>query len=450
MNELHRCYQILGLEPGASLIEIQERYKIVILAWHPDRFATDKQKKHAEEELKKINNARDKLKAHFEKGGHNFSGGPCACKPGAASSGSSSTGSGSRQRADTGGYKKPDPAEEERRRRADQERKRQEEADARRREEERRRQKEEDVKRRAEEERARQEQLKQQAMQDAVRQQEEAKDRELRWKVSLVMLALFLVFLFGSWMVRSIATGINSAQYNGLADKEKEIDDKFEQLRQEKKAQYEKLIGREATRSEVDDWQPPYEKPQARQQAPKYPVPSFDGGIPVTPEQLQKDLEAIQNKPYSNPRTTPGLSPYPPRQPGQSEAEIRAKNEELIKTLNEQLQTVDQSLQDFQSEIESFNRQIAEANNNAAYYNHQADELQSRLRVDFINSAADRRWYPQEHSQWQAYLRQANRAAKTAYNLAAERDSAFRKTRRLQLEEQRSRIQGKLQSLQGF
>jgi curved DNA-binding protein CbpA len=431
MNELHRCYQVLGLEPGASLIEIQERYKIVILAWHPDRFSTDKQKKHAEEELKKINNARDKLKEHFERGGHNFAGGPCACKPEAASD--FSGGSGSKQSSGSQSHRRPDPAEEERKRKAQQERKHQEEAEARRRDEERRKQKEDEARRQAEEQRAWQEQLKQQAMQEAARQEEEAKDRQLRWKVSFVMLAIFLLFFFGSWIVRNIATGINSAQYSGLADKEKELGEKFDQLRQEKKAQYEKLVGREATRSEIDNWQPPYEKPQVKQEPPAYPVPSFGGGVTD-----------------SGPVTTPGGFQYQPPQPGLSDAEIRVKNQELINSLQEQLQTINQSLADFQAENESINRQIVEAKNNAQYYSHQADELQSRLRVDFLNSAADRRWYPQEHSQWKAYLFQAGRAAKTAYNLEAERDSEFRKTRRLELEQQRDRIQSKLQSLRGF
>jgi predicted nucleic acid-binding Zn-ribbon protein len=145
--------------------------------------------------------------------------------------------------------------------------------------------------------------------------------------------------------------------------------------------------------------------------------------------------------------TTPGAFQYQPPQPGPSEAEIRAKNQELVNSLQEQLRTINQSLADFQTENESINRQIVEANNNAQYYNHQADELQSRLRVDFVNSAADRRLYPQEHSQWKAYSFQAGRAAKTAYNLEAERDSEFRKTRRVQLQEQRERIQVRLQSL---
>lgn len=120
------------------------------------------------------------------------------------------------------------------------------------------------------------------------------------------------------------------------------------------------------------------------------PVSSFGGSVPD-----------------SSPTTTPEAFQYQPPQPEPSEAEIRAKNQELANSLQEQLRTVNQSLADSQAENESINRQIVEANNNAQYYNHQADEFQSRLRVDFINSAADRRWYPQEHSQWKAYLFQA-------------------------------------------
>jgi curved DNA-binding protein CbpA len=79
MNDLHKAYNVLGLEPGESLQTILRQYKRLVLVWHPDRFPMGKAKQNAEEKLKKINAARDKLKHHFEKGSHRNAG-PCACR----------------------------------------------------------------------------------------------------------------------------------------------------------------------------------------------------------------------------------------------------------------------------------------------------------------------------------------------------------------------------------
>jgi len=56
MNELHKAYQALGLEPGAALDIIKRRYRRLALVWHPDRMSSADAKREAEEELKKINN----------------------------------------------------------------------------------------------------------------------------------------------------------------------------------------------------------------------------------------------------------------------------------------------------------------------------------------------------------------------------------------------------------
>ena len=61
MNELHKAYAILGLEPGSTMDSIMRRYKRLIMVWHPDRAPTKEHKDFAEEELKKINNAKDLL-----------------------------------------------------------------------------------------------------------------------------------------------------------------------------------------------------------------------------------------------------------------------------------------------------------------------------------------------------------------------------------------------------
>ena len=48
---------ILGLKHGASQDEIKKRYKKLAMKYHPDRIQDDKEKKKAEEKLKKINEA---------------------------------------------------------------------------------------------------------------------------------------------------------------------------------------------------------------------------------------------------------------------------------------------------------------------------------------------------------------------------------------------------------
>ncbi len=78
-EKLQNAYFVMGLEPGAALDKVTRRHKRLIMVWHPDRFPTADGKKEAEEELKKINNAKDDLKNHFEKD-HRASG-PCSCKP---------------------------------------------------------------------------------------------------------------------------------------------------------------------------------------------------------------------------------------------------------------------------------------------------------------------------------------------------------------------------------
>jgi len=82
MNDLHKTYQALGLEPGAAFDIIKRRYRRLALVWHPDRMSSADAKREAEEELKKINNNFEKLKKHFES--DHKSGPSCRCQPAAA------------------------------------------------------------------------------------------------------------------------------------------------------------------------------------------------------------------------------------------------------------------------------------------------------------------------------------------------------------------------------
>ena len=65
MNDLDQHYRTLGLEPGASLEEVNQAYKDLAFIWHPDRVPEDnlRLRQKAEDKLKEINNARDQLRS---------------------------------------------------------------------------------------------------------------------------------------------------------------------------------------------------------------------------------------------------------------------------------------------------------------------------------------------------------------------------------------------------
>ncbi len=65
MDDLDRYYRLLGLEPGASLEEVNQAYKDLAFIWHPDRIPKDnlRLQEKAQEKLKEINQARDRLRS---------------------------------------------------------------------------------------------------------------------------------------------------------------------------------------------------------------------------------------------------------------------------------------------------------------------------------------------------------------------------------------------------
>ena len=66
MDDINRYFEILGLKLGASLDEVKDAYKDLVKVWHPDRFAHDpKLQQKAQEKLKEINEAYEKLKAYY-------------------------------------------------------------------------------------------------------------------------------------------------------------------------------------------------------------------------------------------------------------------------------------------------------------------------------------------------------------------------------------------------
>ncbi len=85
MNDDLQCwYKALELEPGASLEEVNQAYKDLVLVWHPDRLPQDslRLQEKAQAKLKEINNARDRLREYQANrtngNGHNGSNGSTA------------------------------------------------------------------------------------------------------------------------------------------------------------------------------------------------------------------------------------------------------------------------------------------------------------------------------------------------------------------------------------
>lgn len=64
MSDIDRCYDILGLERGASRQEVRQAYRDLAKVWHPDRFPNDPRlQRKAQDELRRINEAYEKLQS---------------------------------------------------------------------------------------------------------------------------------------------------------------------------------------------------------------------------------------------------------------------------------------------------------------------------------------------------------------------------------------------------
>jgi len=55
-------YAILGIQAQAGQAEIRQRYRLLVVQCHPDKFSRSEQKAEAEEKLKEINEAYETLK----------------------------------------------------------------------------------------------------------------------------------------------------------------------------------------------------------------------------------------------------------------------------------------------------------------------------------------------------------------------------------------------------
>ena len=68
-NDLERCYQMLGAEPGESLADIKKKYRRLAMDYHPDRVKanglTPELAASAEERFKEIQKSYDVIEKHL-------------------------------------------------------------------------------------------------------------------------------------------------------------------------------------------------------------------------------------------------------------------------------------------------------------------------------------------------------------------------------------------------
>ena len=178
---LAEAYFVLSLKPGDQMDKVNARWKRLAMVWHPDRFPSEHGKKDAEEELKKINDAKDKLSKHFAS--EHKASGPCACNP---------TGAKPKQQERSGTGQGPGPGK----RRTTQENS-YEEAEARRRNEERaKRNAEQDAEKSKQAAAAAEAAKAHAAVKTAVDQSRQVDDERLRWKVSIGILIAWVALNF--------------------------------------------------------------------------------------------------------------------------------------------------------------------------------------------------------------------------------------------------------------
>ncbi|MBS2009903.1 MAG: J domain-containing protein [Cyanobacteria bacterium SZAS TMP-1] len=175
------AYFVLSLKPGDQMDKVNARWKRLAMVWHPDRFPSEHGKKDAEEELKKINDAKDKLNKHFAS--EHKATGPCACNP---------TGAKPKQQERSGTGQGPGPGK----RRTTQENS-YEETEARRRNEERAKRNAEQDAEKAKQAAAAAEAAKAQAaVKTAVDQSRQIDDERLRWKISIGIIVAWVALNF--------------------------------------------------------------------------------------------------------------------------------------------------------------------------------------------------------------------------------------------------------------
>ncbi len=66
IHNLEQHYKVLGLQPGASIEEVNQAYKDLVFIWHPDRVPQENARliKKSVEKIQQINEARDSLRSY--------------------------------------------------------------------------------------------------------------------------------------------------------------------------------------------------------------------------------------------------------------------------------------------------------------------------------------------------------------------------------------------------
>ncbi|MBL0184922.1 MAG: J domain-containing protein [Candidatus Obscuribacter sp.] len=277
MNELHKAYQALGLEPGALFETIKRRYRRLALVWHPDRMTNADAKREAEEELKKINNMFEKLKKHFET--EHTSGPGCRCKPAAAGPPPNNPHNASGgQKANT----KPGATEADK--------KRQEEEAARKRTAERERQTAEAEAARRAAEAAQRAKEKHKAAEDAIKSESSRKEEMLRWKCAAAIGLTFIGLIAYCW--------VGCAARDVVHWTGKQWDEFQSQFKPK----------------EPNPVSPSYQPPEQSTQPYIPPYERFPGGNPTSWQQFHNELEQRRNEeqrqkdnwsPFGAPAPTP-------------------------------------------------------------------------------------------------------------------------------------------------
>jgi curved DNA-binding protein CbpA len=237
MNDLHKAYSILGLEPGSSMESIQRRYKRLIMVWHPDRFQNAEGKSDAEEELKKINNAKDLLAKHFDS--EHKDTGVCDCRS------SSDEGQFQRSPGSTGPGRKAKSTDDIFR----------EEQAARQRDSERSEEARQKAEKTAQEDH-------EQAVKTAFTQESERNTESLRWKISIGSGAAFVLLMFLPGIANLVAPPIMAGQnvvygQHGESEKSRQVAADWQSYQRDKEQVASTLMPSGAS-IDTSSWRPPF------------------------------------------------------------------------------------------------------------------------------------------------------------------------------------------------
>lgn len=249
MNNLQQAYVDLGIPIGASLEAVERRYKRLVMAWHPDRYPNEEHKREAEEELKKINNAKDLLKEHLKSSQHKDAG-DCDCRMQAGAAEHTQ----SRQSGSSGPGRKAKTTAETR----------QEEFEAKFRDEER--------SRRAQYEQERQERQRaekaaeaahEESVKTAFRQESQRSTESLRWKICLGSAAVSILLMFVPSIAYLVEQPILAGQnviygQHGESEESRKLAEEWRSYQNDKAQVATSLLPQLSGGSDTTIWRPPF------------------------------------------------------------------------------------------------------------------------------------------------------------------------------------------------